>query len=282
MVELLCPSKVNIVLKVLDRREDGYHDLVSIFLPLKNPHDKLYIERVGKKGLNLKCNIKELEYNNIIHKAYVLFGESTGLWPGLNVSLEKNIPIGSGLGGGSSDAATLLKFLGNYLKCEHKEKVLLDIAKRCGADVPFFLKSKPALVQGIGDKIKEIQVNFHRQYIIVLCPQICISTKWAYRELDKKRETLDSNSLTIDTFEIKNMTHFGYRWWSNDFEDVVLGTYPDLLKIKSRCYMLGARACVLSGSGSAMVALFTGLDSINMVKNFFEQRGLRVFVNKGV
>lgn len=282
MVELLCPCKVNIVLKVLNKREDGYHNLLSIFVPLKNPHDKLYIEKVDKKRLKLKCNLKELENNNILYKVYKEFGQSTGIWPGLNIRLEKNIPIGSGLGGGSSNAATLLKFMGNYLNYEHKDNVLLDIAKRCGADVPFFLISKPAIVQGIGEKIKEIQVNFYRQYIVVLCPSLCISTKWAYRELDKKRETLDFNSLTIDAFDIKYMSHLGCRWWSNDFESVVLKAYPDLLKIKCECYKLGARACVMSGSGSSFVALFSQLDAINKIRRFFEQREIRVFVNKGV
>ena len=270
------------MLKVLNKREDGYHNLLSIFLPLKNPHDRLYIEKVDKKGLKLKCNIKELEHNNIIYRVYQEFGQSTGLWPGINVRLEKNIPIGSGLGGGSSDAASLLKFLGNYLNREHKEKVLLDIAKRCGADVPFFLKSKPAIVEGIGDKIKEISLNFHGHQLIVLCPSVCISTKWAYRELDKKRESVSFNSLTIDAYEIKKINPCGWRVWVNDFEGVVFKRYPELLRIKSQCYKLGARACVMSGSGASFVALLPGDESVKKIKTLFELKKVKIFVNEGV
>ncbi|GAB6888087.1 4-(cytidine 5'-diphospho)-2-C-methyl-D-erythritol kinase [Desulfothermus okinawensis JCM 13304] len=283
MIKLVCPSKVNILLKVLDRREDGYHNLWSIFLPLKNPCDYLYIEESTGTGLNLSCAIKELSKDNILTKAYTEFGKITGIWPGLNVVLEKNIPMGSGLGGGSSDAASLLNYLKGYLNNnEDADRIIFHVAKKCGADIPFFLKNRPAIVQGIGEKITGIEIDLKGFYIVVFCPSIGISTKWAYEELDKKRGTPDYYGLTIDTFEIKNIPHFGYRLWINDFEDVVLKVQPELLKIKAWCYRLGARACVLSGSGSSIVALFSGLDTIDVVTDFFKQRDVRVFVNKGV
>ncbi len=277
MKRFICPSKVNIVLKVLNKREDGYHNLWSIFLPLKNPYDVMEIFDTPEKGFKLECNLKEIEKNNILHKVYEKFGEETGLWPGIFVNLTKGIPIGSGLGGGSSDAACLLKYLGNFLEAGQRENIIFNVAKKCGADIPFFLKNSPCIVEGIGDKLKEIKIDFTGFNLLVLCPDLDISTKWAYGELDRKRD--NHYRLTSSIFDIKYILHLAPMVWTNDFEEVVFFKYKELLGIKALCYRMGARSAVLSGTGSAIVALFSGLDSLDMLKQICRQRGVKVFVN---
>ncbi len=278
-MKFYCPSKVNIYLKILDKRGDGYHNIDSIFLPLKNPRDEMEIKRCTGTGIKIECNIKELEKENILFKVYEEFGRSFGLWPGVIVKLKKVIPMGAGLGGGSSNAACLLRYLcvENNIGLHRVE--VLDIAKKCGADVPFFFKATQCIVEGIGDIVEEVDLNFDDYYIIVICPNIHISTSWAYEKLDEKRISEGFHYLTIKNIDIKNSPRLLGHMWFNDFEDIVYRKYPELLRIKAITYRLGAKACVLSGSGSALVGLFSRQISLDVIKRTFLREDVQLFIN---
>ncbi len=279
---LTCPCKVNTYLKIGRRREDGYHEIESIFLPLPSPSDTLQIYEGGDKGLTLECNIKGLISHNILYRAYEHFGNLTGLWPSLHIVLKKNIPVGAGLGGGSSDAAHLLKYLWNSSKKRGREipfDLIIKIAGMCGADVPFFLFDSAAYVTGIGERIIPIPIppEIRESCFLVISPPIDISTSWAYRKWDKTSETTRPHSLTNNLFDINKP----FRFWANDFESVVFREHPTVRTLKSWVMKGGARACVLSGSGSSLVALYSGQIPGEVLEEL-KGRGIAFFINTGV
>ncbi len=280
-MKYICPSKINICLKILDRRKDGYHNLWSIFVPIYSPCDEMEIRKSSKKGLHIDCNIEELKKDNILFNVYKIFGNTTGIWPNIHITLKKSIPMGAGLGGGSSNAAAFLDYLKRYLKVKERDVVINGIAIKCGADVPFFLKKKICIVEGIGEKLREIEMDFGSYYLVVVYPKINISTSWAYKKIDEARAR-SKWSLTTPLFDIKYLTHLAGRYWSNDFEDVVFENYRELAKIKAELLILGAKACVLSGSGSSIVALVPNLQILDLIKKNFSGKRVLLFINKGV
>ena len=152
------PAKINIYLKILKRRSDGYHELESAF-QLINLYDELEVSSTKSKEIKIECNpdIIKLE-ENIIFKAVQLIKNKYKVKQGIHIKLKKEIPIGAGLGGGSSNAASILLALNNLWKLEISQKDLLKLGKDLGADVPFFLNGKNAYVSGIGDKLKEKKI----------------------------------------------------------------------------------------------------------------------------
>ncbi len=276
-----CLCKVNVYLKIKERREDGYHTIESIFLPLSNPWDEMIISP-GEEGLEIMCNLSSLEKKNILYKIYEEFSRHTGFKPPLKIILTKHIPLGAGLGGASSNAAELLKYL---VELGRREDIVLspskvmEIAKSCGADVPFFMAPYPSYVEGIGEKIRPINISFPYKNIslLVVCPPIHISTKWAYEKWDKMAKDKETLALTNGIFDINKP----FRFWANDFESVVFEEYPQLHRIKIRLLQKGARACVMSGSGASLIALYSGQIQ-NEVLEELNAEGITFFVNTGV
>ena len=162
------PAKINIYLKILKRRSDGYHELESAF-QLINLYDELEVSSTKSKEIKIECNpdIIKLE-ENIIFKAVQLIKNKYKVKQGIYIKLKKEIPIGAGLGGGSSNAASILLALNNLWKLEISQKDLLKLGKDLGADVPFFLNGKNAYVSGIGDKLKEKKSDGSKYILIYL------------------------------------------------------------------------------------------------------------------
>ncbi len=250
--------KVNLYLNIVSKLDNGYHQLESLFYPLTKPFDELSIEVTTQKEFTLKCSIPELENENILEKAYLAYGKRTGFWPGLNIYLRKKIPIGAGLGGGSSDAACLLKFLNSLAAAAGdmslSEEDLLALGTEVGADVPFFILNSPAWVTGIGDKIRLENVSLAAWYALLICPEIHISTAWAYRAWDKKQKK--NYPLTRDGGRDKRTSFTRTFVLYNSFEQVVLPEFRQLYDLKLTMIRNGASAVVLSGSGSSMIAFF--------------------------
>jgi len=247
--------KVNLYLNIVSKLDNGYHQLESLFYPLAKPFDELVIEVTTRKEFILKCSIPELENQNILEKAYLAYGKKTGFWPGLNVYLRKKIPIGAGLGGGSSDAACILKFLNSLAKDRSlSEEDLLALGSEVGADVPFFILNSPAWVTGIGDKIRLENVDLTGWHALLICPKIHISTAWAYRAWDEKQKK--DYLLTREWGKDKKATFTRTLVLYNSFEQVVLPEFWQLYDLKLTILRSGASAVVLSGSGSSMIAFF--------------------------
>jgi 4-diphosphocytidyl-2-C-methyl-D-erythritol kinase len=251
-IEIFSPAKVNLFLKITGKRVDGYHDLVAVFVPVAL-YDKLIIDQ-AEKGVEVYCNGRELPkgQNNLVNRAATSFFKKTGIKKGVKITLIKKIPISSGLGGGSSDAATTLKGLNqlwpNTLSKEDLEKLALSL----GADVPFFLLQKPAIARGIGEILQPIK-NFPSLWYVIISPNLMVSTAWAY-ERTKLKLTKNENQNIINGFEkgIFNIPDLLF----NDLERVTLVKYPFLCSIKDSLMKVGALGALMTGSGPSIFGIF--------------------------
>ena len=286
-VILRCKTKANLFFRIKERRTDGLHELESLFYPLENPCDYLYISPAeSQTGLRITSSLPELEKENLLYAAYRIFVEKTGLQPGILLHLEKNVPLGSGLGGASSNAAVFLQYLwerwDRYI--EKRKLEINDLALSLGSDVPFFLYNSPAWVSGVGENIQTTGIDLSGIFLLVVLPDIFISTAEAYKAWDqyaKKRKCLSDTERLLTREGINNTkkkfaTHI---YLFNSFEKVVLPNYPELKPIKSELFQLGASGVVLSGSGSSLVALFKEKSMVEKAKDRLWEKGIRAFVN---
>jgi 4-diphosphocytidyl-2-C-methyl-D-erythritol kinase len=253
--------KVNIFLEIRELRNDGYHNLRTLFFPLPEPHDTMVIT-AGQQGasLSLTCLGRKIDNDdNILLRAYKLFSQRTGLTPDLEIRLTKRIPIGAGLGGGSSNAAAFLLFLNRLATAISLNDVdLHSLAATVGADVPFFLTNRPAWAEGIGDILRPADISLAGFYSVLVCPEIQISTAWAYRAWDETQTILSPrrpSQLTACGLQ-DILTTCPNAFFYNSFEQVVFPAYPHLRKIKERLLEHGAAGAVLSGSGASIIAIF--------------------------
>jgi 4-diphosphocytidyl-2-C-methyl-D-erythritol kinase len=284
--------KVNLYLKIVDRRPDGYHTIESLFYPLASPSDILTITELQPgEGFHLSCSVKELEdTHNILWKVYRSFGQETGCWPDIQIDLEKNIPLGSGLGGGSSDAAVLLKYLWNHFSNQDQivraqnGNTLISVAQKIGADVPFFLKNKPAWVTGIGETIEPVAQDLSDYSVFVICPDFSVATSSAYALWDQTHLQFGAKSsqgrdLTRELEMFKASFCATGKLFTNSFERVLFPRFPQLRKIKREVLRCGASACVLSGSGSSCLALVQTHKIQKRLQRLLSQAQIKYFLN---
>lgn len=201
-VILRAGCKVNLYLRITGVRPDGYHELDTLFLPLPDPCDLLHVTHRAEQGLAFTCTEADVDpTRNTVVAAYEGFVAATGFCPGIAVHLEKHIPHGAGLGGGSADAAVLLRHLAALHAAQAPDKALAPealraIAARVGADVPFFLMDGPARATGIGEVLTPLEpdglsaLGLAGQHLVLACPPIRVSTPWAYRAWDAANVTL--------------------------------------------------------------------------------------------
>lgn len=287
---LRAPCKVNLFLRILGRRPDGYHELLTLFYPLPEPCDELSIEPLPPgAGCRIECGRPGLATDeNLIAKAWRRFREATGAAPDVLVRLDKRIPVGAGLGGGSSDAAAMLSFL-NARAGERAlpEAGLSALAASLGADVPFFLLGRPALARGVGERLLPVELDLTGLCLVLVCPEVHVSTAWAYREWDRlflgpgQGAGSGEGFLTSARMGARNSSSFSPLVLGNDFEAAVFPAYPELRGIKERLYRLGACGAALSGSGASVFGLFRGREkALTAVRELeaHEGGGARVFV----
>ena len=244
---LLSPAKINLTLQVLKKRKDNYHEIYTIFQKI-DLFDEIEIKRgVRSFSLEFFCDISIPQEENLIYKAYKLFKETFGIKEEVSIKVKKIIPVGAGLGGGSSNAASVLKGLA-YLYGIRLE-TFDDLAKKLGADIPFFLSPYPSAIgTGIGEKIVPFP-NFSAWYIII-CPNFQISTKWAYEilGLTKSKNPIYYSSEIPPWYQSQGLI--------NDFENLVFKKYEDLKKYKEILKNFGACGASLSGTGSSIFGVF--------------------------
>lgn len=257
--------KVNLGLRITGVRTDGYHELDSLFWPLPRPCDRLCIRPSDQRGLVVFCDDPVVDPDkNTLTKAYAALAAAAPDVPALEVTLRKGIPAGAGLGGGSSDAASLLRWinvrLARPLNAEHLARVALTV----GADTPFFLQNNPCHVQGIGEILTPLASNqFTGRRLLLVYPGIHASTALAYADYDAASVPVLSrasqNALTNSKSKANETPLSGVRSGldiHNDLESVVFSRHPQLAEIKASLLHLGAEAVAMSGSGSSVVALF--------------------------
>ncbi|MDP6991178.1 MAG: 4-(cytidine 5'-diphospho)-2-C-methyl-D-erythritol kinase, partial [Candidatus Marinimicrobia bacterium] len=240
-----CPSnsKVNIGLKVLNQRDDGYHNIYTVFQEL-DFGDSITIEKTDS-GCTIKSNVDWIptDKSNICHKAYSAIKTKFPDLGGISIHIEKNVPIGSGLGGGSANAAAVLKGINELYGLGLSNSELKNIGASVGADVPFFIGGGTQLGEGIGDKLTLLPSHIQGRYLLVI-PDVSISTPWAYSELINK---LNSEELMPNFVGFFSGDYASLKIFENDFERIVIPAYPEIGAIKRKLLELGARFASLSG-----------------------------------
>lgn len=279
-IEILAPAKLNLLLKITGKRVDGYHELVSILVPVAL-YDKLKISK-AEKGLEVYWSGRELlpkGQNNLINRAAVSFFEKTGIRKGAKITVIKKIPVASGLGGGSSDAAAALKGLNQLWGSPLSKGDLERLALPLGADVPFFLLQRPAIARGIGEILQPIK-HFPSFWYVVVSPDLMVSTAWAYKmskfKLTKKENLNRIKNSENVSFNIPDIL-------SNDLERVTLGKYPFLYSIKTSLIESGALGALMTGSGPSIFGLFDSKKKAHEAGKILESYNKGdVFVVKGI
>ena len=244
-------AKINLFLKVLGTRPDGYHDLETVFLPIPGLYDDVTVTVSDTEGLSFSCDNHELETeSNLCLKAARAFCEKTATKPHFHISLEKRIPIAAGLGGSSDAAATLLQ-LNSLISNPLKDDELSRLAASIGADVPFFLKSTPAAATGIGDILSPITIAANLN-VLVISPGIPIPVKWAYDHCRTQPAATLQEFLNAcvcnDADDIARLCH-------NDLEYAIFDKFPLLCMMRDHLLAEGAYCVHVSGSGSSLFAI---------------------------
>ena len=260
-------AKINLGLQVLNKREDGYHNLHSLFMEI-DLADELSFRKASELKLDIEGADLPLDENNLITKAYRLIRSKVeDVQSEYSIHLKKKIPIGGGLGGGSSNAATVLTALNQLWELNLTEDELENMSKSLGADVPFFIRGGIQLIEGIGDLLSPIDPAPMKdlQFILVV-PPIHISTPWAYRALNKTLQPDKSRPKFAPLSRPMNWELF-----DNDFERIIYETYPEIRETKVNLQKAGALYAGLSGSGSTVFGVFDNLQKAKSILEQFDQ-----------
>lgn len=278
---LKSPAKINLGLRVVGKREDGYHSIETIFQMI-SIFDILTL-RISNSGITLKTNIRNLPINekNLVAKAARLLQRKTGVKRGVEIILEKNIPIGAGLGGGSSNAAFTLMALNNMWQLNLSKKDLKILALELGSDVPFFLSGPTAYGKGRGEILTPFKSN-KTFFVVVVFPNIFIQTGDVYSELNLGL-TSSSKDITILRILLKEgrIADSG-TYLCNDLETVVCNKYPDLVGIKKKLVSFGAIGALVSGSGSSVFGLFLQPELAHEAAAKLKKKGWQIFLAKTI
>lgn len=247
--------KINIGLYITNRREDGYHDLETVFYPITGINDAL--ELVNATGADTQLHIAGQDIagsveSNLVWKAYQImkarFPEKV---PALDIHLLKAIPMGAGMGGGSADGAYMLRLLNDFCRLELTSDVLADMALQLGSDCPFFIYNTPQFAHGRGEQMTALpQLDLSAYSIQLVCPQVHVSTRDAFGMITPRQPMFDLRRIQeLPITEWKDTI-------SNDFEAPVFMQHPALAAIKRQLYAQGAIYASMTGSGSALYGIF--------------------------
>lgn len=243
-------AKINLGLNVIERRSDGYHNLETVFYPVGLcdvlevlPGD---VFEFSSSGIAIDSDTE----NNLIVKAYRLLKEAFYL-PPVRIYLHKVIPMGAGLGGGSSDAAWMLKVLNEMFQLHLGRQILIRYAASLGADCPFFIENQPAHASGIGDILTPGQVSLEKYSIVIIKPPVSVNTAWAYRSIQPGRSEISIREcvgMAVETWQDRLV---------NDFEIPVFQQFPEIKEIRDQLCDMGAIYASMSGSGSSVYGIFS-------------------------
>ena len=261
---LLYPNcKINLGLRVIRKREDGYHDIETIFVPIYGLHDELEVRpnpnpspkgrefEFTQEGLTVDCDAED----NLIVKCYLLMKAKYPKVGNVAVRFKKNIPFGAGLGGGSSDAAHMAIALNDLFELGLSQEQLAQVVAVLGADCPFFIYNRPCFAEGIGDKLTPIDLEMKGIRIVLIKPDEGVSTKEAYGGIKPLPEVAGEIQKAVAMMRQK-CTEIDDTIFVNDFEATVFPGHPVIAAIKKRLLDAGAFYASMSGSGSTVFGLF--------------------------
>lgn len=267
-------SKINLGLRIINKREDGYHNLETVFYPIPLKDALEIIEADNENSVQFTSSglaVNGNETDNLCVKAYHLLKKDFSNLPSVKIHLHKNIPMGAGLGGGSGDAAFTLQLLNNQFKLNLSVPQLIEYALQLGSDCPFFIINKPCIGTGRGEILAEISLDLSMYNLIIVNPNIHINTGEAFNSLHLQKQNIPISSLKeIIRQPIESWRHS----LKNDFELPVFDKHPAIKKIKDTLYQKGAAYAAMSGSGSTVYGLFLKNEqpSINFSTSFFARQ----------
>ncbi len=254
-------AKINLGLNILNKRADGYHNIASCFYPV-NWCDVLEIVISDKFDITLSgIPIPGKKNDNLIVKAYQLLKEKYDV-PPVNIQLHKIIPIGAGLGGGSADCAFAIKAFNELFKLELSDKEMEAYAAKLGSDCPFFIKNIPVNVSGTGNVFGETSVNLTNKFIVLVYPDLHISTGEAYSGIIPKQPAIQNQEI------LSGPMHTWKNDLKNDFEESVFPKYPELEALKKSMYDVGATYASMTGSGSTIFGIFEEKMMLKVPSNY--------------
>ncbi len=251
-------AKINLGLNVVAKRADGYHDLETVFFPVPLC-DALEVQPMdGQFPSSTDCDLKVTgisvegdEQKNLVVKAYNMLKQDFPDLARVHIHLHKVIPTQAGMGGGSSDCASMLLLMNELAQLGLTQQQLIDRAARLGADCPIFIINRPAYAEGIGERLQPVDLRLSGWLLAVVRPNISVSTKEAFSLITPKRPARNCRDIvmSLPVEEWRNVLE-------NDFEQSVFAIHPEIGEIKHRLYELGAAYSAMSGSGSAVFGLF--------------------------
>lgn len=254
-------AKINLGLNIIKKRQDHYHELETCFYPVQW-QEALEIVESEKTTVSVTGIEIPDDGNNIVSNAYQFLKSDYDI-PPVHIHLHKTIPIGAGLGGGSADAAFTLSLLNNLFSLHLNDKQLMKYAVSLGADCAYFIKNIPMMATGIGEQLTEVKISLEGKFILLVYPDIHISTRQAYSNIKPKK----SNTSIRQILAEKGMPEWK-DYLKNDFEVALFGAYPVLLKLKKQLYNSGAIYASMSGSGSCMYGIFDENPQINFPEHY--------------
>ncbi|MFA6716495.1 MAG: 4-(cytidine 5'-diphospho)-2-C-methyl-D-erythritol kinase [Victivallaceae bacterium] len=269
------PSKINLFLKVTGRCENFYHSIRTLFLPLAEPSDEITIDFTAAPGITVNCDMPGVprDERNLCWKTAAEYAAVAGIEPSWQITLKKNIPVAAGMGGGSSDAAAVLRILNERCR-KLSNGELAAIARRCGADVPFFLSPRPALASGIGDILEYPEIDFPEIPLLLINPGFPIAAAWAYgkpaaENIGKLSTDIEENIM--DALRQGNLEKLSALIF-NDLSPACYRKFPLLETLKSELLESGAAAVEISGSGPTMFALCENFAKRNELAAHFTEK----------
>ena len=284
-ITVSCCCKINLFLQVTGKREDNYHTLQTLFLPVKGLADEIvcrFDAADGIEAVSLQSDVPSGK-DNLIYRTAECYAQKTGIAPSWSFTLYKRVPVAAGLGGGSSNAAAVLKALNNFYQKLNADE-LHELAATIGADVPFFLDSVPAWAGGIGDELEAVRANYPPLYLVLVNPGFPVGVRWSYGKLDSSKfapadraakEKLTSALVSGDVKTISELCR-------NDLGKALFVKFPQLSLLR-RCMLEAGAACVqVSGSGPTLFAVCESKTLQSKVadkvrKEFENNSGIRVF-----
>jgi len=282
-------AKLNLYLEVLNKRRDNYHNIKTIFERI-SLSDKIILKSRRDKKIKIICNYPRLprDSSNLAYRAALLLQDSFKINKGIDIKIIKRIPVGSGLGGGSSNAAAILIGLNKLWGLNLTQSKLANLAENIGADVPFFIYNSPfAEGGGRGDKIKPLKViNNLRLWHILVVPKIEVSTALVYKKWDRLRQLTESNydvKILILALKKRDLALMG-KILLNNLERITVKLYPKLSRIKEKLIHLGLKSILMSGSGPAIFSVFSSRkEAVSLCRQLKrEKKFWQVFVTRTI
>ena len=274
-LHLESPAKVNLRLEILNKREDGYHELRTVFQKI-SLHDTLHFSLKKEKEISIATDHPNLPVGktNLVYQAAQSMLKASDYQGGVHIEIKKQIPLGAGLGGGSSNAATTLKALNQLLKKSLSKRKLMEMGLEIGADVPFFIWEGAAIGSGIGEKLKKVTLP-DLQYVLIY-PNFEVSTRWAYQNFVLTNQRIHFNlHKFLKTPEGISSILF------NHLEEVVSRKYPQIEVMKNSLLSKGALGALMTGSGPTVFGLFqddkSATGAYEKIKKMVARRGWVVF-----